>query len=572
MDGEGELYLEGQYGTYNALNFKAIGQTPIIEDKFHIGFGFATLNRDGFGKFLNKNNAENYNKKMISGRLTLEFTPSDNLFIRISGDITEDDSNARGGHRLVTSLVTGEEPLDDVYDTRAGMDVDNEVTSKGIAMTVEYDMSENLIAKSITSYREGFTDTNIDFDNTAINSLDVPALYDDNQFTQEFQLNYSSDRFNMVGGLYYYQGDACGKFGVILGLSGITLENGGCVETKSYSAYAQGSYDLTDKLSLSLGGRYTNDKKSANVYRYIYLGAVFPTIPADQPTAAPLVVQSDFADEKSWNKFTPHIGLDLQINDDIMTYAKFSTGFKSGGFDMRGNVSANPNAAEPFDPETVNTYEIGLKSELLDGRARVNIAAFYNDYKDMQVTVQRSINNGTDFASQVLNAANEEMKGFEIEASFAVSEALTLNASMGYIDASFKEVIFFNSDTQLDEDVSDTWSISNTPEFSSNLSFTYETEVSDWNMILTGNWAYRSSTQIFEVPSLLDMGSYSLFNAGITFISPEGDWTVSVHGKNIFNKRYRIAGYNFANLGGDASIIGYYGDPATVTATVGFRF
>ncbi|MBL4801865.1 MAG: TonB-dependent receptor [Emcibacter sp.] len=573
MDGEGELYLEGQYGTYNALNFKATGHAPIVEDKFYIGFGFATLNRDGFGKFINKNNAENYNKKLVSGRLTMEFTPSESLFIRIAGDITDDDSNARGGHRLTTSVFTADAPLDDVYDTLAGMDTTNEVQSKGLSLIVEYDLNESLTAKSITSYREGSTLTNIDFDNTAFNSVDVPALYDDNQFTQELQLNYNSDRFNMVGGLYYYQGDACGKFGVILGGFGITLENGGCVDTKSFSAYAQGSYDLTDKLSVSMGGRYTHDKKTANVYRFVYLGSVFPTEPVNvPPTAVPFAVQSDFDGEKSWNKFTPHIGLDYQINDDIMTYAKFSTGFKSGGFDMRGNKAANPSADQPYDPESVDTYEIGLKSELLDGRARINIALFYNDYKDMQVTVQRSINNGASFASQVLNAANAEMKGVEVEAIFAVTEELTLNATMGYIDASFKDVIFFNSDTQQSEDVSDLWSISNTPDFSSNVSLTYRTEVSEWDMIATANWAYRSDTQIFEVPSMLDMGSYSLFNAGITFISPDGGWTIGVHGKNILNKKYRIAGYNFADLGGEETIVGYYGDPATVTATVGIRF
>ena len=155
---------------------------------------------------------------------------------------------------------------------------------------------------------------------------------------------------------------------------------------------------------------------------------------------------------------------------------------------------------------------------------------------------------------------------------------------MGYIDAEFKEVIFFNPDTGMDEDVSDTWSISNTPEFSSNVSVTYNTMIGAWGMTVAGNWSYRASTQIFEVPSPLDMGSYSIFNLGATFTSPDERWTLAVHGKNIFDKEYRIAGYNFPatfnpdgsvavpGLGGEDTVTGYYGDPATVTFTIGFHF
>ena len=579
LSGETELSVDASYGTYNQMDLKATAQTALVEDKVNVGVGFATLNRDGFGEFVNTGD-ENYNKSVIAVRGTIEIMPSDSLFIRIAGDYTDDDSNAKGGYRLTPSIVTDDVPLDDIFNSNTSMPVNNEVKTKGVSMTAEYTVNDNTTLKSITAYREGDTYTNIDFDNTDAASLDVPAIYDDDQFTQELQLSYSDENLNLVGGLYYYTGDACGVFDVILSGAAFTLENGGCVDTESYSAYAQGSYNLTDKLALSLGGRYTHDKKSANVYRYVYLGPKYP----NDDLGDPFGVQSDFTGEESWNKFTPHVGLDYQVNDDVLVYAKFSSGFKSGGFDMRGNQSVNPSADDPFDPETVDSYEIGLKTEFWDGRARVNIAAFYNDYKDMQVTVQRSVGDGSDFASQVLNAANAETKGIELEASFAMTEELTLSASMGYIDAEFKEVIFFNPNTGMDEDVSDTWSISNTPDFSSNVNLTYETMIGEWNMILTGSWSYRSSTQIFEVPSPLDMGSYSLFNVGASFTSPDEKWVVSVHGKNIFDKEYRIAGYNFPatfnpdgtvavpGLGGEDTVVGYYGDPATVTFTVGFRF
>ncbi|WP_116368058.1 TonB-dependent receptor [Parahaliea mediterranea] len=570
--------VEGTVGDYQRRDLKVMGSVPIIEDTLFISGGAAVLKRDGYGEFRNTG-ADNYNKDVATGHLKLEWRPSDSLALILAGDKTRDTSNAKGGYRLTPSLITGQQPYSSVFDSDTSLPTDNLVETEGASLHAIWDISDRWQLKSITAYREGRTDTPIDFDATAVASVDVPAIYEDDQTTQEFQLNYSGDRFNAVGGLYYYEGNACGVFDLILGVFNTTVENGGCVDTESYSAYFQGAYDVTEALSLSFGGRYTQDEKSASVYRNVYLGARYP----DSGGGTLVAVQSDFDDSDSWGEFTPHLGVQYTFNDNLMAYASYTSGFKSGGYDMRANISVNPNGDEPFDPETVDAYEIGFKSTLWDRRLRLNAAAFYNDYTDMQVTVQRAVG-GADFASQVLNAGASEMQGFELELVAALTDALTLSATYGYIDAEFTELEWFDPNAQANVDVSDQWVISNTPEYVYNIGVQYDLDIGGWGTTLLASAAYRDDVHIFEVPSVLDEEGYTLYNASIVLRSPNERWTLGLHGKNLSDEEYRIAGYNFAatyddqgnlvaaGLGGEDTVTGFYGDPRTIAFTVNYAF
>ena len=577
LSGDSELSLQGTVGSYNQRDFKISGQTALT-DNFYIGGAVASLNRDGYGEFVNTGD-ENYNKELTTARISALWMPSDTVTVRLSADRTEDDSNSRGGYRLTTSLVTGEAPLDSVFDSRTAMPVDNYVETKGMSAVVDWEINENWMFKSVTAKREGFTDTNIDFDSTAQPTLLVPAIYEDEQFTQEFQFNYTGDNLRFVSGLYYYDGEACGVFGTLLGGLGVSVINGGCVETESYAIYGQGTYDIDDQWSITLGGRYTKDDKVADVYRFTYLGLVYP----GQEVGDPLVTNSDFSSSADWSRFSPHASVQYRDSRNLMYYASYSNGFKSGGVDMRADVSLNPDAQNPYDPEIVDTFEFGVKSELMDGRVRLNAAVFYSDYQDMQVTVQRAVAAGV--ASQVLNAADATVQGFELEGLARISDSLTLNASVGYVDASFDKVEFFNPVSQQVEDVSGLWSFANTPKWSANVGFVQEfRDVAGGDLVWSGNMAYRSETQIFEVPSMLDMGAYTIANTSLMWYHNGGKWQAGLHVKNLFDKEYRLAGYNFAaprdaqgnvvgaGLGGEDTIVGYYGAPRTVSLTVGYRF
>lgn len=575
LTGDTEAQVQGTVGSYNQRDLKVSGQTAIT-DNFYVGGAFATLNRDGFGEFVNTGD-DNYNKDLTTGRISARWRASDSVDVRFAADRTDDHSNSRGGYRLTTSQVTGQEPFDSVFDSQTALPVRNRVRTEGMSLTVDWEMNDQWMFKSVTAYREGYTDTNIDFDSTEQPTLLVPAIYEDDQFTQEFQVNYTDEQFNFVGGLYFYEGEACGVFGTILGLAGVTVENGGCVDTSSQALFGQGTYDFNDQWSLTLGGRYTHDDKSADVFRATYLGIKF----LDEP-GEPFIVNSDFETDASWSRFSPHASVRYRPSRNLMYYASYSNGFKSGGVDMRADQSLNPDANQPYDPEIVDTFEVGVKTELLDRRLRLNAALFYSDYQDMQVTVQRAVENGV--ASQVLNAADATVQGFEVEAIFAATDSLTFNATVGYVDASFDEVAFFNPETQQVEDVSDLWSFANTPEWSTNVGFSQSFRTQWGDVVWSGNVAYRSETQIFEVPSMLDMSGYSLANTSLVWYSDDGRWNAGLHVKNLFDKEYRLAGYNFAaprdaqgniigaGLGGEDTIVGYYGEPRTVSFTLGYRF
>ncbi len=577
LGNEPTLNIRGSAGDYNKQELAISGSIPLIENKLYIGGGIATLKRDGFGEFRNTGD-DNYNKDLQTAHVKLEWAASENVLVSLSADRTEDDSNPRGGYRLTPSLLTGQQPHSSVFDSDTSQPNLNEVVTEGMSAQLAWQMNDNWEFKSITAKREGSTFVFIDFDATRINSFDVPGLYEDEQFTQEFQLNYSADQLNVVSGLYYYQGDACGAFGVVLGRAGITLENGGCVDTESYSAFAQASYDFTDAFSMSFGGRYTTDEKTADVYRYVFLGTKNP-----KQTGTRIATQSDFSGDESWSEFSPHIGAQYRFNDDVMGYVSYTSGFKSGGFDMRANAAVNPAAHDPFNPEIVDSFEVGVKSTLMNSRLRLNAAAFFNDYQDMQVTVQRAVGT-TDFASQVINAGQSEMRGFEVEALAALTDRLSLSAVVGYIDAEFVELETFNPATGTIIDVADLWVISNTPEWSSNLALSYVADIGGWQSRWAVDASYRGETHIFELPSRLDQSSYSLVNANIVLTSPDQHWTVGLHVKNLTDKEYRIAGYNFPatfdasgnvlapGLGGDDTVTGFYGDPRTVTLSVGYRF
>lgn len=574
LSGDPSFYLEGRYGSYNQMDAKITGQLPVVADKLFFGFGGATLNRDGFGSFLSQGNKENYNKSLLTGRLKLEFHPTENFFMRLSGDITQDNSNSKGGHRLTPSLITGEPVLDNVFDTAAGADVDSKVRTRGLSLHMEWQMSDHWTAKSISAYRSGDSDGVIDFDNTALSSADVAGFYEDHQSSQELQFSYIGEKLKAVSGLYYYDGESCGQFNLLLGLAppiGLTLENSGCVDTRSYAIYAQGTYYVTDKLSVTLGGRYTRDEKEADVFQGIFLG-----LKMMNDEGLLILPNSDFVNDHAWSRFSPHVGVEYQAQDDLLLYASYKNGFKSGGIDMRANQRLLASANEPYNPEIVDAFEIGLKSEVWDSRLRLNLAGFYNKYKEQQITVQRVTDTGLELVSQVINAGRSEMKGLELEAVAAVTADLSLTMTVGFIDADFTKGAFFDPNLGEVVDISENFVVSNTPEWSSNVGFSYRREVADWMMNVVGNWAWRSSIHIFEIPSQLDTPGYGLVNLGVTFTSPEDKWNIGLHGKNIFDKEHRIAGYNFAaetgGLGGEDVVIGYYGDPATVTLTVGLKF
>ncbi|HYC74154.1 TonB-dependent receptor [Brevundimonas sp.] len=563
---DAELTLRGAYGSYNQIDLLASGSMPLA-DNFRVGGAIASYQRDGYGTNLNTG-AEHYNKDVLAGRLSMEWEPRDDMSIRLAYDRVEDDSNPRHGHREVAGVGPGAGVPDSVYDTFAGIGDENSVMNQGASATIQLDMSEHWTFKSITAWREGDTDTVIDFDNTPAPTLDIPAYYADDQLTQEFQFLFDYDRIQGVMGFFYLDGHAEGAFDTILGNAGIVIGTGGQVETESWAAFADVNLDLTDRLHLSLGARYTLDNKTGTVFRANYLGATNSPLLGGTPRA-PLLVRTNYTNSKDFDQFTPRIAVSYDVSDDLTAYASFSQGFKSGGFDMRGDAIFTPATVNGYEPETVDSYEVGLKGSL--DRLSFAMAVFQNEYNDQQVTTQVPAVAG--IASFVDNVGSSTFFGAEFEGRLRILDNLDANFAVGYLESDFEEFLRYNLALGVYEDISDLVVLQNAPKWTGYLGLTWRGDVAGGEIAVTPSVSYRDDYSQFEFPNpILDQEAYTLVDLSVVWTDPGDRFTVGLYGKNLTDEEYRVGGYNFPGALFNNSLIGYYGPPQTVTASLQVKF
>ena len=611
------------YGTYDQAEGVLSASAPIGDTGFRVGAAVARLSRGGFGTNL-ATGEDNYNKDVWAGRGTIEFEPSSEAFFRLSADYTRDKSNSRGGHRLIPGLANPAlyPVLDDVYDSRGGLvEPTQNVEAYGGSFLAEVHPSDWLTFRSITGYRKDDSATPIDFDALPAVDLDVPAFYNNEQFSQEIQALVDSGPFNGLVGLYYLDASARTVFDVRLPGT-VTALTFGDVNTDTVAIFGDFTYDLTDQLSLSVGGRYTWDTRDSVVQRNIYLG--------DSPffggTMAPLIPQTDFRGSADFSKFTPRVSLSFQPTPDHNLYASYSQGFKGGGFDPRGVGTAAPDfngngvggAGGDYDdiyrflsfsPETVDSYEIGYKASLLDRNLNVALAAFRADYTDIQIpgSVGATVGGVQTFIGITTNAAKARFNGVEVEFNWTLArnlaganDRLSLAGTVGYIDAKFESYIDARG-----IDVADNRDIQNTPEWTASGTLSYSIPVGAGAVDFSTTASYRSSSQQFELATpMLDQPGFTLFDANVVW-TVNDNFSLGVHGRNLTDKRYIVAGYNFllqnpdtgefvlstaptlpngqpnpaylqpgfaSTLGTEGTLTAYYGNPRQVFVTATFKY
>ncbi|MEE2794667.1 MAG: TonB-dependent receptor [Pseudomonadota bacterium] len=598
---ETEIKVRGTYGSYNQADLIVTASTP-VSDSLKVGVSGARLSRGGFGDNLVQEGVENYNKDVWGARGTIEFDNGP-LFIRLSGDYVKDNSDPRQGHRLLPGAFSGAPVLDDVYDTRAGLDVvDQEVEAYGGGLTIAYELNDTMTVKSITGYRKDHSTTPIDFDSLPQADLDVPAIYRNKQFSQELQFLYEGDRLSGVLGAYYLDASAFTAFDVALfttgaipsvNLPGLNAQTLGDVDTKTWSIFGDFTYDLTDKFSLSVGGRYTWDKRTSRILRTTFVGGYSDLFP---PTdAVPIAVTSDFNGSATFKEFTPRASLSFKPNANHTFYATYSKGFKGGGFDPRGQTSQAPDLdgdgdidyADQYEflsfaPETVDSYEIGWKASLLDDSLFISLAAFKGDYTDVQIPGSVGVDSNGDgisdsFVGITSNAGDADVNGVEFEGRAVVGRnfagpgsRLTFNWALGVLDAKYNTFI-----DALGNDVADQRVFQNTPDVTVNTGFDLGIPVASGIVDFLGSVSLRSDASQFELPGPLDQDGYALVDASIVYTDDSDRWSIGIHGKNLFDQRYIVSGYDFVTgsvLGLEGNLTAFYGDPRRVFVTGQVKF
>jgi iron complex outermembrane receptor protein len=628
-----ELRLRGTVGTYGQLDGVATASYPIA-DMFRLGASVARLTRDGFGTNYTTGE-DNYDKDVLAGRISAEIGSDDSALLRLSADYTRDKSNARGGHRLIPSLcaATCGQPFfpvdDDVFNSSGGQtDPEQKVTNKGFAAHGKIEVADGLTLKSITAFRKDKSLTPIDFDALPAVDLDVPGIYKNKQFSQEAQLEVDKGPLAGVVGAYYLKADAQTIFDVRLftTFNGFTAFTDADVHTKTWAIFGDFTYDISEQFAVSAGARYTNDKRHTTVFRQSYLGGgstIFGGLGIPFGAAT-----SDFEGRRTDKAFTPRVSISFKPNDGHHFYASWSKGFKGGGFDPRGQSTQAPDldgdgvdSADiydymAFEPEKVTSYELGWKASLFDKRVFTSLALFHAKYTDMQIpaSVPCLVSGFASFCGLTSNAGKARIQGVEFEGNARLfgnpgGPRMNFAWSLGYLNADFKEFLtLLNVDEDLNPfpgnairevDVAKFRKIQNTPEWTASGTLSYTTPLYDGRLDINSTLSYRSKSQQFEIASPgLDQKGFALLDASIVYELPHGHWTVGLHGKNLTNKKYVSAGYNFLNvnpytgeyinngavagatggvpglesaLGREGVLTAYYGNPRQIMFTLGYK-
>ncbi len=608
IDDVAHLNARATYGSYDQADGVISASTPVGDGTLRFGGSLARLSRGGFGKNLTTG-LENYNKDVWAGRLTAEVHASD-FFARLSGDYTRDKSLPRGGHRLIPAQLSGTPVLSNVFDTQGAANFPKQdVKSWGMSLFMEGKPSDWLTVRSITSYRKDDSATPIDFDALPTVDLDVPGYYKNRQFSQEIQFLVSAGKLNGLIGAYYLNASALTQFESRLytTVPGFAAFTNADIGTDTLAGFADFTYDLTDQLSLSLGGRYTWDQRTGYILRQNYVGGGSPVF--GSPGVAFGAAQTNFRGTNTFKKFTPKATISFKPVPGSQVYASYSQGFKGGGFDPRGvginaidlnndGVKSQDEIAKflSFKPEKVDSYEVGFKADLFDRRVYLALAGFYMDYTDVQIPGSVACNAGgvATFCGVVSNAGKARMKGFEAETRVKLIQSdngtLSFTGSLGYIDAKYTKYVA--NIASVPTDVAAFRKVQNTPAWSGAASLDYAMDLAGGTLNLSGGMSFKSKTYQFEIPNpYLDQKAYQLYDASIVYKAAGGRWSIGVFGKNLTDKKYKTSGYTFMladaktgalttlpngnlipALGKEGVLTAFYGNPRQVyvTATVSF--
>jgi iron complex outermembrane receptor protein len=537
---ETEGALDLTYGNYDLKQARGYISGALIGDRLAGKLSFTSREQDGWGE--NRNPAaENFNGTDfwgIRGQLLGNFGESSSWLLTL--EKSEDDSpqsflDVRSG--AITAF--DDDPFDRAIETDTPTFFDRE--QEAASLRVNWNIGD-LELVSITAYRSLDFFGNSDNDFTAVPIFETGGGEDQEQFSQEFRLLGSQGDLNWLLGLFYFDQDQSAETPLILGpatppaigvgdIPGYTerADTFAEVDSESLAVFGSVDYRFNDKWQLVAGLRYTEDDKDFAYEQRtsIYELGGFP-IDIIRFFAPPVAPYTDSLSDGDWSG---DISLTHYLSDDINVYAKYARGFKAGGFDASFS-STSTLGDRVFDAEYLDSYEIGYKSELADGRVRLNAALFYADYQDKQETVF----NGLNFVTA--NAAEAEIYGLELDLTAAATSWLTLVASLGLQDSEYSDFIIDGSDNSGNE-------LQGVPGLTASLAALVDGEFANgWGWLFRGSVSYvdESYDTVSNNPDFL-LEDRTIVNARLALNSPSGRYSFALWGKNLFDDDY-VIGYN----------------------------
>lgn len=441
-------------------------------------------------------------------------------------------------------IYNGDFITDDLDTTFATGPNGTELDNYGASLTLEY-QAEFATIKSVTAFRDSTGQFARDADGSPLavahtNNFD----YDHEQFSQELQLtgDLADGALKWVAGAYYFNETGNDNLGVRLPVAFGVVRNFTDVDNESIAAYVQGTYSVTDVFSVTGGIRYTEDDKSYTVP--VDGGAIengLAEVFGPTATLTPFFPAGE--NNEKFDDVSYKLGADYKFENGTLVYGSFSTGFKSGGFNTRYLVPV-PEVVS-FDPETLETFEVGLKWQGFDNRVRTNFAAFLSDYEDIQLVVYDS------GAPLTRNAGSADIKGIEAEITAIITDGLELSIGTGYTDAEYDEVLPLSATLPAFQQVQLDTALPNTPKYTLSAALDYAFDISDSSEIFVhADWAHKSSIENDAINSpFLSAGKTDAFNASVSYSHNESQWILTGFVDNFTDERYITSGDSNYGIG-----------------------
>ncbi len=540
-------------GNFDKRRVTGVLNTPVVDDKVLFRVAGLYGKRDGFTDniFLGDDLDD---ESVWSIRSHLSFLISDGAELTLSGDYTQEDSTRSlaahfdvGGGSSIASQSGGTTPTD---NRKVSINEDNflDLEAWGLSAKLNIDFAWASIT-SITAYRQNELEELLDLDVTELDFASNQPRQTSETLTQEVRITSDTGSdFEWVGGVFYLTEDAFQTLDLELDFPipgfGIRDRPSGDVKTTAYGIFFNGKYHFNERWAFAAGMRYNYDDREQDYLELVNLladGSELARIELDQ--------------HEDFDAVTPKIVVEYTSSAETLFYGSASRGYKAGGF------NSNTFQPAPFDPEKLWAYELGVKSTLAHGRVRLNAAAFYYDYQDLQLlTIPPGSPPGT--FQVVINAAESTVTGLEADILAAPADHLELNFSFSLLDAKFDEFLALNPNDVASGEVDRGGErMPRAPKFAVNLGAQYGSKISTGRVVLRGEYRYQDDIFLdpFQDPLVAQEG-YSIVNARLTYEHGDGKWRISAFGRNLADKDFLQSAIRVDGLFGNLQ---FFGPPRT---------